>query len=110
MIASGSEQSENSHSAAAGFAIDQPKGDDAGDDDDDDDDDLALAALEALDAIEVFKLGNTPISQSSIPPENLRNLIMLLLLIAPLDEQQSISHLLLTLQNRNPGDSPDAPA
>jgi hypothetical protein len=69
-----------------GFAIDA-----AGDDEDDDDDELALAALEALDAIEVFKHGDAPIAQASIPSDNLRKLIMFLLLIAPLGPQESLS-------------------
>lgn len=72
---------------APGFAVDEA----ANDDDDDDDDELALAALEALDAIEVFKHGDAPISQASIPSDNLRKLIMLLLFIAPLDAQESLS-------------------
>jgi len=78
----------------AAFAVDQ-----VGEDDEEDDDDLALAALEALDAIEVFKLGDAPISQASIPPDNLKKLIMLLLLIAPLDNQQSLAHLKLSRQS-----------
>lgn len=72
---------------APGFTIDDP-----GDaEDDEDDDGLALAALEALDAIEVFKHGDAPIAQASIPSDNLRKLIMFLLIIAPLDAQESIS-------------------
>jgi hypothetical protein len=72
-----------------GFAVDEPAGDE---EDDDDDDDLALAALEALDAIDVFKHGDAPpISQISVPTDNLRKLIMLLLLIAPLEPQENLS-------------------
>lgn len=75
------------HGHSAGFAID-----DAIDDEDDEDDDgLALAALEALDAIEVFKHGDAPLNQSSIPPDNLRKLIMYLLLIAPLGVNENPS-------------------
>jgi hypothetical protein len=70
-----------------GFAVDEA----ADDEDEEDDDDLALAALEALDAIEVFKHGDAPIAQASIPSDNLRKLIMFLLLIAPLDAQESLS-------------------
>ena len=80
-----------------GFAVDEAINDDEGDDDD-----LALAALEALDAIEVFKLGDAPISQASIPTDNLKKLIMLLLLIAPLDSQQSLAHLKVSTQQKNP--------
>jgi hypothetical protein len=70
-----------------GFAVDEA----ANDEDEEDDDELALAALEALDAIEVFKHGDAPIAQASIPSDNLRKLIMFLLLIAPLDAQESLS-------------------
>jgi hypothetical protein len=70
-----------------GFAVDEA----ANDEDEEDDDELALAALEALDAIEVFKHGDAPIAQVSIPSDNLRKLIMFLLLIAPLDPQESLS-------------------
>ncbi|KAL3426856.1 Restriction of telomere capping protein 5 [Phlyctema vagabunda] len=74
-------------SHAAGFAIDEA----ANDEDDEDDDDLALAALESLDAIDVFKHGDAPITQASIPSDNLKKLIMLLLLVAPMDSQESIA-------------------
>jgi TLD/Domain of unknown function len=70
-----------------GFAVDEA----VNDDDEEDDDELALAALEALDAIEAFKHGDAPIAQASIPSDNLRKLIMFLLLIAPLDPQESLS-------------------
>jgi len=72
---------------APGFAVDEA----ASGEDEEDDDDLALAALEALDAIEVFKHGDAPIAQASIPSDNLRKLIMFLLLIAPLHPQESLS-------------------
>lgn len=70
-----------------GFAIDEA----ANDEDEEDDNELSLAALEALDAIEVFKHGDAPIAQASIPSDNLRKLIMFLLLIAPLEPQESLS-------------------
>jgi len=60
-------------------------------DDDDDDDGWALAALEALDATEAFKHDDAPIAEVSIPSDNLRKLIMLLLIIAPLGPQESLS-------------------
>ncbi|KAG0645654.1 Restriction of telomere capping 5 [Hyphodiscus hymeniophilus] len=75
-------------SHAAGFAIDEAADDYA---EYDDDDDLALAALESLDAIEVFRHGDAPIRQASIPSDNLKKLIMLLLLIAPLGSQESLA-------------------
>ena len=63
--------------AAQGFRIDQPANDD---DEDEDDDELALAALDSLDAIEVFKQdqrADTKINHAQIPIDNLRRLVML---------------------------------
>ncbi|OBT98527.1 Restriction of telomere capping protein 5 [Pseudogymnoascus verrucosus] len=72
--------------AHVGFAVDQPANDEEGDDDDDG---LALSALESLDANDVFKHSDAPpISHCSIPVENFRKIIMLLLLIAPLEASQ----------------------
>ncbi|KIX00480.1 uncharacterized protein Z518_10620 [Rhinocladiella mackenziei CBS 650.93] len=71
-------------SHATGFAIDEP----ANDDEEEDDDDLALAALDSLDAIEVFKQdqrADRKIHHAMIPAENLKKLIMLLLLIAGIE-------------------------
>ena len=73
------------------FAIDQPANDD---EEEEDDDELALAALDSLDAIEVFKLdqrADTKIHHAQIPVDNFRRLLMLLLIIAPLDPQESLS-------------------
>ncbi|KAL9599140.1 MAG: hypothetical protein Q9219_004006 [cf. Caloplaca sp. 3 TL-2023] len=74
-----------------GFAIDQPGNDE---DEDEDDDELALAALDSLDAIEVFKFdqrADTKIHHAQIPVDNFRRMIMLLLVVAPLDAQESLS-------------------
>lgn len=72
-----------------GFSVDEPSNDG---DEEDDDDGLALAALESLDAIDVFKHSDAPpVSHSSVPTDNFRKLIMLLLLIAPLEPQESLS-------------------
>jgi hypothetical protein len=70
-----------------GFAVDTAANDEEGDEDDG----LALAALEALDSIEAFKHSDAPITQASIPSDNMRRLIMLLLLIAPLHAQDSLT-------------------
>ena len=118
-------------SHAPRFSIDQPANDD---EEEEDDDELALAALDSLDAIEVFKLdqrADTKIHQldfpnpfslcpsrsgaprhvvsvlpcspqkhnadlekynsAQIPVDNFRRLLMLLLIIAPLDAQESLS-------------------
>lgn len=80
------EKPSTSKNHATGFKVDESV-----EDEDEDDDDLALSALESLDALDVFKQGDLPIAQSSIPSDNLRRLIMLLLLIAPLDPQESLS-------------------
>lgn len=74
-------------SHVAGFAVDEA----VNDEEEEDDDDLALAALESLDAIDVFKQGDAPIAQASIPSDNLKKLIMLLLLVAPLGIQESLA-------------------
>jgi hypothetical protein len=75
-----------------GFAIDAP---DEGDDGEElEDDELVLAALESMDATEVFKQGEqSNVHHSIIPTDNLLKLVELLLLIAPIDPQQSISSL-----------------
>ena len=73
-----------------GFAIDG-----AGDDEDpefDDDDELVLAAFDSLDYMSVSKHASPPTMHGGmIPADNWRKLIMLLLLIAPLDAQESLS-------------------
>ncbi|XXH02991.1 hypothetical protein Hte_009381 [Hypoxylon texense] len=82
----------HSNSHAPGFAIDE-----AGDDLDDeaiDDDELVLAALDSLDVNDAFKTGDLHSATTHgamIPADNFRKLIMLLLLISPLDPQESLS-------------------
>ena len=76
-----------------GFSVDKPA-DDEDEDEDEDDDELALAALDSLDAIEVFKQdqrADTKIHHAQIPVDNFKRLLMLLLVIAPLDLQESLS-------------------
>ncbi|KAK3291816.1 TLD-domain-containing protein [Chaetomium fimeti] len=74
----------------SGFAIDEP-----GDDEDpglDDDDELVLAAFDSLDYISALKQGGLPVTHGAmIPADNFRKLIMLLLLVAPLGPQESLS-------------------
>lgn len=77
--------------SAPGFSIDRPANDE---DEDEDNDELALAALESLDAIEVFQYdqrADTKIHHAQVPVDNFRRLLMLLLVIAPLDAQESLS-------------------
>ncbi|OTB00704.1 hypothetical protein M426DRAFT_324064 [Hypoxylon sp. CI-4A] len=82
--------SSNRH--APGFAVDE-----AGDEPDDeggDDDELVLAALDSLDINDAFKTGDSHAATTHgamIPADNFRKLIMLLLLISPLDAQESLS-------------------
>lgn len=67
-----------------GYDIDQPANDD---EEDEDGDDLALAALESLDAIEVFKHDqrvDRTVYEAHISTDTFRRLLMLLLVIAPL--------------------------
>jgi hypothetical protein len=78
----------NSH--VAGFSIDEPANDDY---DEDEDDDLALAALESLDAIEVFKHDyrvDRTVYETRISLDTFRRLLMLLLVIAPLKPLESV--------------------
>jgi hypothetical protein len=78
-------------SHVAGFAIDEP----ANDEEEEDDDELALAALDVLDAIEVFKQDqkvDRKIHHARVPVENFRKLVILLLLIAPLEAQDSLAY------------------
>ncbi|KAJ5225375.1 hypothetical protein N7468_006600 [Penicillium chermesinum] len=71
-------------SHAPGFSVDEPANDDY---DEDEDDDLALAALESLDAIEVFKQDHRvdkTVYETRISTDTFRRLLMLLLVLAPL--------------------------
>ena len=72
------------------------------DDDDDDDESLTLAALDALDVLEAFDLPEKQeeekeqpkriqIQSARIPIDNMRVIIMLLLLVAPLEPTQPIA-------------------
>ncbi|CAI7641757.1 unnamed protein product [Penicillium discolor] len=79
---------ERSH--ALGFSIDAPANDEY---DEDEDDDLALAALESLDAIEVFKHDHRvdkTVYETRISIDTFRRLLMLLLVIAPLKPLESL--------------------
>lgn len=78
-------------SQAKGFAVDQPGlGDE--DEDEEDDDELVITAFELLNVNEAVKRGDvSTIHEAIIPTDNFRKLIMLLLLAAPLDPQESLS-------------------
>ncbi|KAI6246833.1 Restriction of telomere capping protein 5 [Erysiphe necator] len=56
-----------------------------------DGDSLALDALELLGTSHVFKPKEIPISKTSIPSDNLKKILMLLILIAPLGNQEYLS-------------------
>ncbi|KAJ5964409.1 TLDc [Penicillium vulpinum] len=78
------------HSHTQGFSIDEPANDEY---DEDEDDDLALAALESLDAIEVFKHDHRvdkTVYETRISIDTFRRLVMLLLVIAPLNPSESL--------------------
>lgn len=88
----GSEQKSDKPSVVGdkskGFAIDAPEEDG----EEDEDDELVLAALDSMDADEVFKHGeHSDVHHSIIPTDNFLRLIELLLLIAPIDAQESLS-------------------
>lgn len=75
-----------------GFAIDEPQDDAAVVDDANDDGDLVLTAFELLDIQDAVKQGHVSDSYGAIiPTDNLRKLIMLLVLVAPLNPQESLS-------------------
>ncbi|PNY29846.1 Restriction of telomere capping protein 5 [Tolypocladium capitatum] len=75
---------------AGGFAVDAPTDDD--ENGDDDDDDLVLTAYELLDITEAVKQDSAPeFYGAMIPTDNFRKLLMLLLLAAPLEGQESLS-------------------
>jgi hypothetical protein len=76
---------------AYGFAIDEA-GEDEEDGFDVDDDELVLAAFESMDYVDAFKQGTQDTTHGAmIPADNFRKLIMLLLLVAPLEPQESLS-------------------
>lgn len=85
-----SEESKTEQTHVGGFAVDTP----LNDNEEEDDDDLALAALDSLDAIEVFKHDQKMerrINRALIPAKNLKRLVMLLLLFGGLRVQESLS-------------------
>lgn len=80
----------NAHSHVSGFAIDES----ASEEEEEDDDELSLAALESLDAIEVFRnnqKADTKIHHAQVPIDNFRRLLTFLLIIAPLGSQDNLS-------------------
>lgn len=91
---------EEARKGVSGFAIDEPSNDDA--DDEDDEDQLALAALDSLDSIEAISFGEKHnVRHSLIPTDNFRRLLELLLLIAPLSPQESLSSHASRLSDHN---------
>lgn len=81
-----------------GFAIDAPVDDD---EDEDDGDELVLAALDSMDAIEVFKQGEkSNLHHSVIPTDNFLRLIQLLLYLAPLEAQDDLAVYSLQLTDK----------
>ncbi|KAL5418566.1 Restriction of telomere capping protein 5 [Paraphaeosphaeria minitans] len=85
-------ETQPSAGGSKGFAIDAPEEGREDDDYDDDDDELVLAALDSMDADEVFKHGeHSDVHHSIIPTDNFLRLVELLLLIAPIDAQESLS-------------------
>jgi hypothetical protein len=86
------QDSKQSSSHAQGFSVDAPANDEY--DEYEEDDDLALAALESLDAIEVFKHDqriDRAVYEARISVDTFRRLLMLLLVIAPLKPLESVT-------------------
>jgi len=81
----------SSPASRLGFAVDEPRDDE--DSGPDGDDELVLSALDSLDYINASKYAGPPstVHGAMIPADNWHKLIMLLLLIAPLDAQESLS-------------------
>ncbi|KAL2823647.1 TLD-domain-containing protein [Aspergillus cavernicola] len=83
-------QAEDTARPHHGYDIDAPANDDY---DDDDEDGLALAALESLDAIEVFKHDSRidrKVYEARISLSTFRRLLMLLLVVAPLKPLEDV--------------------
>lgn len=90
-----------------GFAIDE-SGEDEPEDGGDADDDLVLSALESLGAIDdAYQLGSREtLHGAMIPVDNLRRLITLLLIIAPLGPLERLSQFSLDINSiRSAADS-----
>ncbi|CAN8101283.1 unnamed protein product [Discula destructiva] len=92
------QKSEGVNSHAPGFAVDQAgvdepeDGSDEDGSDEDEDDGLVLSAFELFDCAEAYKVGGHETTHGAmIPADNLRRLITLLLLIAPLGAQERLS-------------------
>ena len=91
---------ENARSQLSGFAIDEP----SNQDEEEDDDDLVLAALESLDAIEVFKHDqkiDRKIHHAHIPIDTLKNLVMMLLVFSPIGPQNTLADFCTTTDERS---------
>jgi len=109
-ISKGAEQQESTFeeemlkkSRPAGFTVDESMNDD---DEEEDDDGLALAALDSLDAIEVFKQDqkmDRKIHHAVIPANNFKQLIMLMLLYAGLKPMDNLSSYSEGLEQRLSG-------
>ncbi|KAE8551732.1 hypothetical protein EYB25_005622 [Talaromyces marneffei] len=94
------EEAKQSSSHAQGFSVDVSANDEY--DEYEDDDDLALAALESLDAIEVFKHDQRidgAVYEARISVDTFRRLLMLLLAIAPLKPLESVTKYTFNLSS-----------
>jgi hypothetical protein len=92
----------DSQPAVGGFAVDMP----ANDDEDEDDDDLALAALDSLDAIEVFKQDqiqriDRKMNHAMVPVNNFKPLLMLLLLFGGIKPQTNLPEYAESLNEKS---------
>lgn len=89
---SGSREAIAQSNKELGFAIDKPEDGFEDGNEMDEDDELVLAALDSMDASEVFKHGEqSNLHHSVIPSDNFLKLLQLLLLIAPMEPQDAMS-------------------
>jgi TLD/Domain of unknown function len=94
-------------STADASFVDEPMGEE--EQEDDDEDELALHAFELIDALEVFKQGEkVDIQHALVPSDRFLKLLGLLLLIAPLRPQESVSMYATQLDAKRLEDLPTA--
>ncbi|KAI5308098.1 Restriction of telomere capping protein 5, partial [Ascosphaera atra] len=94
-------QETQSKTGSQGFSVDEPSNDEEVVEDDDD---LALAALESLDAIDVFKLDQRierTTYEAKVSEDTLRRLLALLLAIAPLRTHEDAKRYTTNLERES---------
>ena len=86
------DQGDVPRSHVAGYEVDEAGEEEEDEDHDEDDDELVLAAFASMDYLDAFKQESRHTAHgATIPADNFRKLIMLLLLAAPLEPQESLA-------------------